>query len=132
MCGGDCPRCCFVVGIIQHFFSELTLVHICIPHTYTPCGRVMGQRSYSLSWAPTFCGRLTLPCCAFIIPHFVAFVKHFFIFFGDNGGACPSKSRVRAESNRLTQVAYRAYPSCLCALIVSQFGRFAKSYSFLR
>ena len=44
MCGGDCPRCCFVVGIIQHFFSELALVHICIPQTYTPCGRVIGNK----------------------------------------------------------------------------------------
>ena len=52
---------CFVVGIIQHFFSELALVHICIPQTYTPCGRVMGQRSNSLSWAPVLSVALPSP-----------------------------------------------------------------------
>ena len=52
---------CFVVGIIQHFFSELALVHICIPQTYTPCGRIMGQRSYSLSWAPVLSVALPSP-----------------------------------------------------------------------
>ena len=72
---------CFVVGIIQHFFSELALVHICIPQTYTPCGRVMGQRSYSLSWAPTFRGRLALSFCTLIVSHFKGFVKRFFTFF---------------------------------------------------
>ena len=29
----------FVVGIIPHFFSRGTLVHIYIPQTYTPCGK---------------------------------------------------------------------------------------------
>jgi hypothetical protein len=72
---------CFVVGIIQHFFSELALVHICIPQTYTPCGRVMGQRSYSLSWAPTFRGRLTLSFCTLIVSYFKGFVKRFYKFF---------------------------------------------------
>ena len=52
---------CFVVGIIQHFFSELALVHICIPQTYTPCGRIVGQRSYSLSWAPVLSVALPSP-----------------------------------------------------------------------
>lgn len=30
---------CFVVGIIHHYFSEVALVHTCIPQTYTPCGQ---------------------------------------------------------------------------------------------
>ena len=34
----------------RHFFSLRGLVHICIPHTGTPCGRVIGNRSYWLSW----------------------------------------------------------------------------------
>lgn len=34
---------CFVVGIIPYDFSLRTLVHIYIPHTYTPCGRVIGN-----------------------------------------------------------------------------------------
>ena len=38
-----CASCivCFVVGIIPHVFSLRTLVHIYIPHTYTPCGRCL-------------------------------------------------------------------------------------------
>ena len=32
---------CFVVGIIHHVFSLVALVHICIPQTYTPCGRCL-------------------------------------------------------------------------------------------
>ena len=78
MCGGDCPRCCFVVGIIQHFFSELALVHICIPHTYTPCGRGMG-----LKVLPTLVGLslwdcLALAFCTCIIAHIQLLVKYFF------------------------------------------------------
>ena len=38
----------------QHFFSLWGLVHICIPHTGTPCGRVIGRRSYGLSWVTPF------------------------------------------------------------------------------
>ena len=38
----------------RHSFSLRGLVHICIPHTGTPCGRVLGNRSYSLSWAFPF------------------------------------------------------------------------------
>ena len=72
---------CFVVGIIQHFFSELALVHICIPQTYTPCGRVIGQRSYLLSWASTFRGCLALSFCTLIVSHFKGFVKRFFQLF---------------------------------------------------
>lgn len=44
-----CATCivCFVVGIIPHVFSLRTLVHIYIPHTYTPCGRCLYRdRSY--------------------------------------------------------------------------------------
>ena len=61
-------------------------------------------------------GCLTLAFCAFIIPRFVAFVKHFFIFFGGNGGACPSKSRVRTELHRLT-----AFPKSLAVPIPLAF-----------
>ena len=38
----------------QHCFSLWSLVHICIPHTGTPCGRVIGHRSYGLSWVTPF------------------------------------------------------------------------------
>ena len=44
----------------------------------TPCGRFIGTRSYSLSWAPTFRGRLALPCCVLIISQTLRFVKTFF------------------------------------------------------
>jgi hypothetical protein len=55
-----------------------TLVHIYIPQTYTPCGRFIGTRTYSLSWAPTFRGRLVLPFCVLIISQTLRFVKTFF------------------------------------------------------
>ena len=45
----------------RHFFSLRGLVHIYIPQTGTPCGRVMGQRSYSLSWAPVLSVALPSP-----------------------------------------------------------------------
>ena len=45
----------------QHYFSLWGLVHIYIPQTGTPCGRIMGQRSYSLSWAPVFSVALPSP-----------------------------------------------------------------------
>ena len=46
-------RVCFVVGIIPHFFSERALVHICIPQTYTPCGRKsLSGWSYSVTLRP--------------------------------------------------------------------------------
>ena len=40
----------------RHFFSLRGLVHICIPHTGTPCGRIIGNRSYWLSWVFPFVG----------------------------------------------------------------------------
>ena len=43
----------------------------------TPCGRFIGTRTYSLSWAPTFRGRLALPCCVLIISQILRFVKTF-------------------------------------------------------
>ena len=59
----------------QHFFSLWGLVHICIPHTGTPCGRVIG-----LKVLPTLVGLslwdcLTLAFCTLIISHFKGFVK---------------------------------------------------------
>ena len=52
----------------QHFFSLCGLVHICIPHTGTPCGRVIGNRSYWLSWVFPFVG---LP-----FPHLLNLLYH--------------------------------------------------------
>ena len=43
----------------------------------TPCGRFIGSRSYSLSWAPTFRGCLALPFCILIISQTLRFVKTF-------------------------------------------------------
>ena len=43
----------------------------------TPCGRFIESRSYSLSWASTFRGRLALPCCVLIISQTLRFVKTF-------------------------------------------------------
>ena len=59
---------CFVVGIIPHYFSERTLVHICIPQTYTPCGR---GHQVGLTWSScdfSFGVAFPLPC-DYIIPH---------------------------------------------------------------
>ena len=70
------PPCCFVVGIIRHFFSETALAHIFIPQTYTPCGRVIGTRSYWLSWALPLWVAVPSPC-AFIIAHLLENVKGF-------------------------------------------------------
>ena len=52
----------------QHFFSLCGLVHICIPHTGTPCGRIIGNRSYWLSWVFPFVG---LP-----FPHLLSLLYH--------------------------------------------------------
>ena len=43
----------------QHSFSLWGLVHTYIPQTGTPCGRVIGNRSYSLTWAFLF--RIAVP-----------------------------------------------------------------------
>ena len=47
----------------------------------TPCGRFIGIRTYSLSWAPTFRGCLALAFCTLIVSHSKGFVKRFFTFF---------------------------------------------------
>ena len=65
----------------RHSFSLRGLVHICIPHTGTPCGRVMG-----LKVLPTLVGLslwdcLALAFCTLIVSQLGGFVKGFFIFF---------------------------------------------------
>ena len=65
----------------RHFFSLRGLVHICIPHTGTPCGRVIG-----LKVLPTLVGLslwdcLALAFCTLIVSHFKGFVKRFFELF---------------------------------------------------
>ena len=72
---------CFVVGIIQHFFSELALVHICIPHTYTPCGRVIGLKVLPTLMGLSLWDCLALAFCVLIISQTLRFVKTFFNFF---------------------------------------------------
>ena len=64
----------------QHFFSLWGLVHICIPHTGTPCGRVMG-----LKVLPTLVGLslwdcLALAFCTLIVSQLGEFVKRFLKF----------------------------------------------------
>ena len=54
----------------------------------TPCGRFIGTRTYSLSWAPTFRGRLALAFCTLIVSHFKGFVKRFFELFCSVGRFC--------------------------------------------
>ena len=49
---------CFVPCVIRHFFSLTTLVHIYIPQTRTPCGRVTGNLVLHSQLATSF---LTLP-----------------------------------------------------------------------
>ena len=64
----------------RHFFSLRGLVHICIPHTGTPCGRVMG-----LKVLPTLVGLslwdcLALAFCTLIVSQLGEFVKRFLKF----------------------------------------------------
>ena len=67
----------------RHCFSLRGLVHICIPHTGTPCGRVIG-----LKVLPTLVGLslwdcLALAFCTLIVSQLGEFVKRFFqLFFG--------------------------------------------------
>jgi hypothetical protein len=62
------------------------LVHICIPHNRTPCGRGHGGASYRLSWvSPFLSGRTPLALCVFIISQDLRPVKTFFNFFS---GVC--------------------------------------------
>ena len=65
----------------RHYFSLRGLVHIYIPQTGTPCGRVLGRWSYSLSWASALRRCHSLAFCTLSIPHFVGFVKRFFSLF---------------------------------------------------
>lgn len=68
----------------QHFFILWGLVHIYIPQTGTPCGRVIGNRSYSLTWAFLF--RIAVPSpVVFIVSQTFQFVNTFFKFFGGGG-----------------------------------------------
>ena len=47
------------------------LVHICIPHNRTPCGRGHEGASYRLSWVSQFLsGCVPLALCDYSIPHF--------------------------------------------------------------
>lgn len=69
----------------QHSFSLWGLVHICIPQTGTPCGRVMGNWSYWLSWALPFGVAVPSPL-EFIVPQTFRFVNTFFYFFLQGGG----------------------------------------------
>ena len=52
----------------RHYFSLRGLVHIYIPHTGIPCGRIIGNRSYWLSWA--------LPNSGLPFPHLMYLLYH--------------------------------------------------------
>lgn len=101
----------------RHFFSLRGLVHICIPHTGTPCGRGLCHQGLTrLSWVLPAASAL-LPSLCFYYSTLLAICQALFlIFFGGNGGACPSKSRVRTELNRLT-----AFPKSLAVPIPLAF-----------
>ena len=72
---------CFVVGIIRHYFSETALVHICIPQTYTPCGRCLCRVTSYIALVGFGSSVASLTFCTFIIPHSEGFVKRFFQLF---------------------------------------------------
>ena len=63
----------------QHCFSLWGLVHIYIPQTGTPCGRIVGQRSYMTLMGLAFGFRLALPFCTLIVSQLGGFVKRFFL-----------------------------------------------------
>lgn len=65
----------------RHFFSLRGLVHICIPHTGTPCGRVMGQRSYRLSWVFPFGTALPSPFVPLLYHNLGDLSRGFLSFF---------------------------------------------------
>ena len=101
----------------RHFFSLRGLVHICIPHTGTPCGRGLCHQGLTrLSWVLPSASAL-LPSLCFYYSILLTICQALFLFFfGGNGGACPSKSRVRTELNRLT-----AFPKSLAVPIPLAF-----------
>ena len=62
--------------------GSIRLVHICIPHNRTPCGRGLGEVSYRLSWVSLFLsGCASLVLCIFIISQALKFVKGFLTLF---------------------------------------------------
>ena len=80
-------RVCFVGGIIPHFFGERALVHICIPQTYTPCGRkslsgwsyLVTLRPRSSRCLPSFCIYYTTLSwvCQGVFQNFFEFFEEF-------------------------------------------------------
>ena len=106
----------------RHFFSLRGLVHICIPQTGTPCGRVMG-----LKVLPTLVGLslwdcLALAFCTLIVSHFKGFVKRFFKFFLKN----LFDWLYRTPTNALGCVAY--YPRLLTPLLYHNLGDLSRGF----
>jgi hypothetical protein len=107
----------------------------------TPCGRFIGSRTYSLSWAPTFRGRLALPCCVLIISQTLRFVKTFFektqfYFLGFrlhpllSGSVLLAKSLVEELGNTPWNRTFveTSFRTPLYTFIVSQLGWFVKGF----
>ena len=70
----------------RHCFSLRGLVHICIPHTGTPCGRIIGWKVLPTLVGLSLWDCLALPFCAFIIAHLYSVVKGFWkIIFASLG-----------------------------------------------
>ena len=105
----------------RHCFSLRGLVHICIPHTGTPCGRVMGQRSYGLSWVTPFGIALPSPFVPLLYHTLRGLSRGFFEIFSNF--FCPFLS-IRSG---LVSPAYLASPLDF-SYIVSQLGRFVKGF----
>ena len=95
----------------RHYFSLRGLVHICIPHTGTPCGGRFAGRDLLVSRGTCLLAS-ALSLCAFIIAQVWRFVKGFLHFF--------------SISFTWTTATRKWFPSPLDPLIVSHFKGIVK------
>ena len=79
----------------------------------------MGQRSYSLSWASTFRGRLALSFCTLIVSHFKGFVKRFFELFCSVGRFCFTSPNY-ALGRGCSLLSASLHPYCITTWVICQ------------
>ena len=107
---------CFVACVIRHFFSSAALVHICIPHTGTPCGRVIGNKVLlALVGTHLFVVALPSPFVPLLYHTFKGLSRGFFNFF-------EKSFRLALSHSYQCLGVCGLLPSPLDTLIVSQLG----------
>ena len=100
--------------------------HLYSAHRNTMRSRTLSARTYSLSWAPTFCGCLASLICVLIITQLRWFVKTLFDFFQKDffNLYCTLTSLCTRQG---FVASFTSHLGCV-ALIVSQLGRFVKGF----